>query len=276
MTKKTFSIILTALSIIAYSQVGIKTEKPIGIFNIDGQKDNAGSLTPTAAQQLNDVVVLSNGNTGLGTTTPTQKLDIVTGGTASAPKPDFRIEDGSQGTDYYLVSDANGVGSWKFLGATRPTIISGAIGTSIIKTDDASTSPTIYSGLSITLPKGKWLVNVGFNATITANIANRQSYWLHSYLSSNSVTRTQTGLDILGANTTANMDFGAMLIKSTVYDSTNFFSGSSVVVVNDPSVTLYVLIENAKLATYGATTGNMWQLDPTIGDTYLYAMPVNE
>ena len=265
-----------AVGIATYSQVGIRTEKPIGIFNIDGAKDNGGSLTPNAAQQLNDVVVLSNGNTGLGTTTPTQKLDIVTGGTASAPKPDFRIEDGSQGTDYYLVSDANGVGSWKFLGATRPTIISGAIGTSIIKTDDASTSPTIYSGLSITLPKGKWLVNVGFNATITANIANRQSYWLHSYLSSNSVTRTQTGFDILGANTTANMDFGAMLIKSTVYDSTNFFSGSSVVVVNDPSVTLYVLIENAKLATYGATTGNMWQLDPTIGDTYLYALPVNE
>ena len=99
MKQKILQITLLAVGIATYSQVGIRTEKPIGIFNIDGQKDNAGSLTPNAAQQLNDVVVLSNGNTGLGTTAPTQKLDIVTGGTALTPKPDFRIEDGSQGTN---------------------------------------------------------------------------------------------------------------------------------------------------------------------------------
>ena len=73
MKQKILVLALLSISLSVYSQVGIKTEKPIGIFNIDGQKDNGGSLTPNAAQQLNDVVVLSNGNTGLGTTTPTQK-----------------------------------------------------------------------------------------------------------------------------------------------------------------------------------------------------------
>ena len=97
--------------------MGINTNTPQGIFNIDGGKDNANP--PTATQQLNDLVVLPNGNMGLGTTTPTTKLDIVTGGTSASPVTGFKLFDGTQGTNKYLRSDANGVGTWQEINITR-------------------------------------------------------------------------------------------------------------------------------------------------------------
>lgn len=58
--------------------MGIGTLNPQGNFNIDGAKNNAVTGTPTAAQQLDDFVVLANGNVGVGTTSPETKLEIIT------------------------------------------------------------------------------------------------------------------------------------------------------------------------------------------------------
>ncbi len=59
-----------------FSQVGIKTTNPQGVFNVDGAGDN--TIIPTATQLKNDVVVLSNGNTGIGVlpTTTGAKLEV--------------------------------------------------------------------------------------------------------------------------------------------------------------------------------------------------------
>lgn len=48
------------------AQVGINTATPLGVFHIDGGKDNVA--TPTVAQQTNDFIVTSTGATGIGTT----------------------------------------------------------------------------------------------------------------------------------------------------------------------------------------------------------------
>ncbi len=53
-----------------YAQVGINTQNPQGIFNIDGLKNNATTGTPTAAQQKDDFVVMASGSVGIGTTQP--------------------------------------------------------------------------------------------------------------------------------------------------------------------------------------------------------------
>ncbi|MBP2617788.1 hypothetical protein [Chryseobacterium jejuense] len=53
-----------------YSQVGINTSNPQGIFNIDGKKDNNATGSPTAGQQANDFVVTADGSVGVGTTSP--------------------------------------------------------------------------------------------------------------------------------------------------------------------------------------------------------------
>ncbi|MCS3532979.1 hypothetical protein [Chryseobacterium sp. JUb7] len=63
----------------SFAQVGINTSNPQGIFHVDGAKDNNSAGAPTAAQQLNDLVVTNAGNVGIGTTTPTAKLEINSG-----------------------------------------------------------------------------------------------------------------------------------------------------------------------------------------------------
>jgi len=104
------------LSIFASAQVGIGTQNPQGIFNIDGGKDNETTGTPSAAKQLNDFTVLGNGNVGIGTTNPSQKLeiispstDILTGGMTA------RIFNPTLGKDYFAGTQykSGGNSSWK-------------------------------------------------------------------------------------------------------------------------------------------------------------------
>jgi len=69
-----FAFIITSFS---YAQVGIGTQNPQGVFNIDGAKDNATTGAPTTTQQRNDFVVLANGKVGIGTTAPTSNLEVI-------------------------------------------------------------------------------------------------------------------------------------------------------------------------------------------------------
>ncbi|SHE79827.1 hypothetical protein [Dysgonomonas macrotermitis] len=59
----------------AYGQIGINTEFPLRVFHVDGAGDNTSS-NPSEAEQLNDVVVTSAGNLGIGTLTPVTKVDL--------------------------------------------------------------------------------------------------------------------------------------------------------------------------------------------------------
>nr|WP_314498763.1 hypothetical protein [uncultured Chryseobacterium sp.] len=61
-----------------FAQVGINTENPQGVFNVDGGKNNAVTGTPTAIQQKDDVVVTASGQVGIGNTLPNNyaMLDI--------------------------------------------------------------------------------------------------------------------------------------------------------------------------------------------------------
>ncbi|SIR01321.1 beta strand repeat-containing protein [Chryseobacterium sp. RU33C] len=68
--------LLTTFSFVAKSQVGINTTNPQGVFNIDGLKNNPTTGVPTAAQAKDDLVTTSNGNLGLGLTTPGTTLDV--------------------------------------------------------------------------------------------------------------------------------------------------------------------------------------------------------
>lgn len=63
-------------SCIAYSQVGINTANPQGIFNVDGAKDNPSTGIPSAAQQLNDFTITSSGKVGIGSISPSEALDV--------------------------------------------------------------------------------------------------------------------------------------------------------------------------------------------------------
>ena len=112
------------LSGFSYSQVGINTTNPQGIFNIDGGKDNPSTGSGhTAAEQLNDFTVTAAGNVGIGKIAPSTKLHITTGGTAATPNATgFRLEDGNQGKNKVLTSDASGIGTWSALFSGSPIV----------------------------------------------------------------------------------------------------------------------------------------------------------
>lgn len=109
---------------LVFSQVGINTPNPQGSFHVDGAKDNVSTGVPTVAQQSNDFVVLSNGNVGVGTLNPSNKLDI-----RSTTNGALKIVDGTQGKARVLTSDANGVATWKDLPVSANTNIYNSNGT---------------------------------------------------------------------------------------------------------------------------------------------------
>ncbi len=87
-------------------QVGINTSNPQGIFDIDASADNGvAGTTPSAAQLSNDLIVTSTGQVGVMTTPSTDAKFEVNGR--------IKLTGGSPGTGKILVSDANGVASWK-------------------------------------------------------------------------------------------------------------------------------------------------------------------
>jgi len=79
MKKTTFASVSLLISSMAFTQIGINTSNPQGIFNVDGSKNNPAAGTPSATQQLDDFTVSSVGRVGIGTTVPGNKLEIASG-----------------------------------------------------------------------------------------------------------------------------------------------------------------------------------------------------
>ena len=63
-----------------------------------------GSIHFGTAGQLSRMTVANDGNTGIGTTSPDEKLHVV---------GNIKMVDGNQAAGYVLTSDANGVGTWQ-------------------------------------------------------------------------------------------------------------------------------------------------------------------
>ncbi|NML72459.1 hypothetical protein HHL23_22160 [Chryseobacterium sp. RP-3-3] len=68
MENKFYTIFALTIGSLAFGQVGINTQNPQGVFNIDGAKNNAVTGTPTAAQLKDDFIVTASGSTGIGAT----------------------------------------------------------------------------------------------------------------------------------------------------------------------------------------------------------------
>lgn len=75
--KKITLLTLLTVSVCVYSQVGIETANPQGVFHVDPLKNNPVVLPPDASQSADDFIVDNSGNTGIGTVTPVQKLQII-------------------------------------------------------------------------------------------------------------------------------------------------------------------------------------------------------
>ena len=273
--KKNIIILISSLFCgTLFSQVGIDTPNPQGVFNIDGGKDNpkTGSAH-TAAQQLNDVTVLQNGNVGLGTITPTAKLEIQTGGTTTVPVPGFKLIDGSQSAGAMLTStNDQGNAKWTVLGTAKGAVIGTIETPGLIVTSDQNNGQYRYTNYKIELTTGNWIVNMGLKLNNTLNVNIGDGTWVHGLVSTDKIVRQQIGFSQDG---NVNAGYAAALIKNETTDSPNFFAGTTNITVTAPSVTLYLLLDNVK--RYGcATSGVQWLLDSNAKGNYFYAIPVNK
>lgn len=152
--KKKISLILIAVSLIANAnaQIGIQNEKPLGLFHIDPKKDTNANGTSGISD---DVIVTATGQLGLGTVTPTTKLDV---------RGTFRLRNGEQANAKVLVSDAAGNAHWQ--DRPRMDVIEVDNVNTTLASKTFTTTPT-YTGISITLPAGGW--QLMFQVTCTAS-----------------------------------------------------------------------------------------------------------
>lgn len=165
-----FTAVLT--SGFVFSQVGVNTANPQGVFNIDAAKDNPTTGVPNTAQQANDIAVTAIGNMGLGTVAPTNKLHL-----NNATPGAIRIVDGTQGVGKVLTSDENGVGRWDLAPITYTSNAS--------QSPFTITTPNTWrqSALNVTVPEtGVYYIN--FNARAWFNGTYSDGAWWKAELRS--------------------------------------------------------------------------------------------
>lgn len=164
--KKSFIIPILIINSYCVAQVGINTSNPQGIFHIDGKKDNPSNASPTTTQQLNDFTVDQNGNVGIGTTEPKIKFEVITGGTSVSPKSGFKLVDGTENDGFALTSNSAGVGTWQPIKIQYRVLSPLGVGSYI---HPASTLTPKYTGVSIVIPPGKWILNLVIPIRVTGD-----------------------------------------------------------------------------------------------------------
>ena len=149
--------------------------------------------------------ITSNGNVGIGTSAPAAKLDVA--GTV-------RIADGSQANGRILSCDANGTGTWVSMSGVTPAVMA-----VLTNTPNNITSLTgAYTGSTLTLPPGKWSVQI---AIIASEGDGNLACWIRTGLSTS--TSTFVNADVVGpslasgykASGAYSMIIGTIIINNT-------------------------------------------------------------
>ena len=203
---------------------------------------------------VNRLHIETNGNVGVGTVSPTEKLEI---------NGSIKIVDGTQGAGKVLVSDANGKGSWVTNVALVPTVI-GSVGNSFhdFMLSSSSNIPNWY----LDLPVGKWVISIGglLNRTFSTNTY----YGARLTLSSSSTSVVSTGFTYIGSSLVLN-------IKSTNANATappfaGFVSGT--ILVNVTTAQRIYLWNQASDAYSVGSAGHGFAQN---GENYFIASPIN-
>lgn len=179
-----YPIVTTLFALTATAQterVGINTRTPAS--TLDVKANNTSTPLQYWRNPLSDILVsiLSSGNVGIGTATPAAKLEV-----RSTTQGGVKIVDGTQGIGKVLTCDASGVGTWQ---SARTDIVLGVLGAGV--NIPANANRWYYTGSNITLPPGKWLVNV----TMVFGLSDQRNYnvWLRSTFQDDTSATTLSG-----------------------------------------------------------------------------------
>lgn len=151
------------------------------------QGTNTLAFTSTATTGANHFSVdgntfsvdAANNRVGIGTAAPTNVLDV-----RSATSGALKIADGTQGDKKILTSDANGVATWQRAASNV------AVGTLGIGYDIpfSQFSDYRYTGSSITLPPGKWMVTISLLIYPSGNFTINDWMFIRSTFSEANLT----------------------------------------------------------------------------------------
>lgn len=201
--KKIYVSLFSLISFAISAQIGVNTSNPQGVFNVDGQKNNPATGVPSQAQQQDDFVVTQAGRVGVGTIVPTTKLEVNNGTTAGA----IKIVDGTQAEGKFLVSDANGLGTWRNTSGSATLITSTTGSNTTIATNGSMT----YVGSSATIIENGYYI-ISPNLLTDKQPTGCGSYIAYNLLKSSTssasgIERAFTGQDIHVGAGIGNYDF---------------------------------------------------------------------
>lgn len=271
MTKFFLIWLILPFSFLIEAQVGINTTNPQGIFHVDPNRNTVGT-----ANALDDIIVTGDGYMGLGTVTPSTNLHIktATAGTGTdTPVYGFRLADGSQADRRALVSDANGLARWSgVVPEGGVTAVKSTVGISQPVVNDG-----IYynSGTTLTLPRGKWLVQVVMYIVATGTSAAQYN---------DRMTLSSTFSEINVPQTLAGSGVASVHIEGANYISGTFWKAGSggilygTLVINNPLATTTYYYYMGNTIVYGTEdpTAQYLQIGGTKGEDNIVAFRLPE
>lgn len=226
---------------------GVNTKNPKGPLHVDAGKNNNASGTLSNGQDADDFMVDPDGKVGIGTSTPTHKLDV---------RGKIQIKDGGEKVGAVLTTDATGLAAWNLPSTIKP-LVRGAFPTSVTVISSTGTATPLNTGTTITLSRGKWIVNAGVTfRNISTTIFQR------CYLSTATNSLQQNGFTFLGP-AGAQTSYGGILKQGL---DRGFVTGSALIEVTQPSVTLYLLLQNQS---------SSYQYPSDAWENYFYAKPID-
>ncbi len=263
MKNNLYYLISLCLSTLVFSQngkVGIGTNSPQQVLHVDASKN---TIIGTPSTNISDdIVITPQGYMGIGTLTPSKRLEI-----NSTTNGAIKIVDGTQQQNAFLLSDANGVGSWYVQGSIKQIVLGNWQNIPTITSDNSGGTKYIF--VSINLTPGVWMVN--FGGTFKMNDVTTP-YWLHIYLSDSEIGRTNSTFDFLGSGG-SNTGYAGLMIanKTSGVGNANLISGSSIIKVKQ-NTTIKVLVENNQS---DIAPKRNWNVTNNNWENYFYAVPLD-
>jgi hypothetical protein len=166
----------------------------------------AGANSTTSNELMR---IKGTGNVGLGTTNPTEKLEV---------NGKIKITDGTQGNGKVLVSDANGAGTWTTTNSIKPAVKGEFIGGG----GNPNSTTFVYCNTYIDLPPGKWMVFGTYLLAGSTTLPSGQSVFVR--------TNFQLSDTVTGANPYV---FSGGLISGVLAGPTDFGIANGQTIINN-------------------------------------------
>lgn len=240
-------ITLSTFYIIANAQVAINTTNPIiGALHIDSKGNNPTTGLANDTEYNDDIYINNAGDISLGHTKPISKVHLKSDNKSIGA---FQLEDGSQGITKILKSDEFGNATWGHAGEILTVVGNFGAGINPVISDYLIHPSYLYTGTTLTLPPGQWLVTLTLNLTITG--ASSTDFTGRAWIRSTFSENTSGGFspDIMGAHLISGLAYSAgygtldgfiILNNRTDQPKTYYYTLSHCGLINLPATTTLV------------------------------------